>query len=181
MKEVYVIGHKNPDTDSICSAICYARFKNSVTGTNDYVPKRAGHLNEETQFVLSKCGVKAPMYIKDVRPQVKDIDIRKIDGIDENYSVRNAWKLMKELDVVTLPILEENRLKGLVTIGDVAKSYFEMYDSDILSVAHTSLRNIVDTLSGEIVTGDPDKIFEKGKKAYFIVSSYFSGKICRHS
>ena len=70
---------------------------------------------------------------------------------------------MKELDVVTLPILEENRLKGLVTIGDVAKSYFEMYDSDILSVAHTSLRNIVDTLSGEIVTGDPDKIFEKGK------------------
>lgn len=163
MKEVYVIGHKNPDTDSICSAICYARFKNSVTGTNDYVPKRAGHLNEETQFVLSKCGVKAPMYIKDVRPQVKDIDIRKIDGIDENYSVRNAWKLMKELDVVTLPILEENRLKGLVTIGDVAKSYFEMYDSDILSVAHTSLRNIVDTLSGEIVTGDPDKIFEKGK------------------
>ena len=88
---------------------------------------------------------------------------------------------MKELDVVTLPILEENRLKGLVTIGDVAKSYFEMYDSDILSVAHTSLRNIVDTLSGEIVTGDPDKIFEKGKKAYFIVSSYFSGKICRHS
>lgn len=163
MKEVYVIGHKNPDTDSICSAICYARFKNIVTGTRDYVPKRAGHLNEETQYVLSKCNVKAPAYIKDVRPQVKDIDIRKIEGIDENYSVRNAWKLMKELDVVTLPILEDDRLKGLVTIGDVAKSYFEMYDSDILSVSHTSLKNIVDTLNGEIVTGDEDKIFDKGK------------------
>lgn len=163
MKEVYVIGHKNPDTDSICSAICYARFKNMVTGTKDYVPKRAGHLNEETQFVLSKCNVKAPDYIKDVRPQVKDIDIRKIDGIDENYSVRNAWKLMKELDVVTLPILEGNRLKGLVTIGDVAKSYFEMYDSDILSVSHTSLKNIVDTLNADIITGNPDKCFNKGK------------------
>lgn len=163
MKEVYVIGHKNPDTDSICSAICYARFKNIVTGTRDYVPKRAGHLNEETQYVLSKCNVKAPTYIKDVRPQVKDIDIRKIEGIDENYSVRNAWKLMKELDVVTLPILEDDRLKGLVTIGDVAKSYFEMYDSDILSVSHTSLKNIVDTLNGEIITGDEDKIFNKGK------------------
>lgn len=163
MKEVYVIGHKNPDTDSICSAICYARFKNMVTGTKDYVPKRAGHLNEETQFVLSKCNVKAPDYIKDVRPQVKDIDIRKIDGIDENYSVRNAWKLMKELDVVTLPILEGNRLKGLVTIGDVAKSYFEMYDSDILSVSHTSLKNIVDTLNADIITGDHDKCFNKGK------------------
>lgn len=163
MKEIYVIGHKNPDTDSICSAICYARLKNIVTGTNDYVPKRAGHMNEETQLVLSKCDVKAPGYIKDVRPQVRDIDIRKIDGIDEDYSVRNAWKLMKELDVVTLPILEDNHLKGLVTIGDVAKSYFEMYDSDILSVAHTSLKNIVDTLNAEIITGDPDKCFDKGK------------------
>ena len=163
MKEIYVIGHKNPDTDSICSAICYARLKNIVTGTNDYVPKRAGHMNEETQFVLSRCNVKAPGYIKDVRPQVRDIDIRKIDGIDEDYSVRNAWKLMKELDVVTLPILEDNHLKGLVTIGDVAKSYFEMYDSDILSVAHTSLKNIVDTLNAEIITGDPDKCFDKGK------------------
>ena len=111
MKEIYVIGHKNPDTDSICSAICYARLKNIVTGTNDYVPKRAGHMNEETQFVLSRCNVKAPGYIKDVRPQVRDIDIRKIEGIDEDYSVRNAWKLMKELDVVTLPILEETILR----------------------------------------------------------------------
>lgn len=163
MKDVYVIGHKNPDTDSICSAICYAQFKNRLMGTQDYVPKRAGHLNEETQFVLSKCGVKAPDYIKDVRPQVKDIDIRKISGIDEDYSVRNAWKLMKELGVETLPILEEDKLKGLVTIGDVAKSYFEMYDSDILSVSGTSLKNIVETLKADIITGDANKYFHKGK------------------
>ena len=156
MREVYVIGHKNPDTDSVCSAICYSRLKNLITGSEDYIPKRAGHLNEETQYVLEKCGVKPPAYIKDVRPQVRDIDVRKI-------SVRNAWKLMKERGVETLPIIEDDKLKGLVTISDVAKSYFEMYDSDILSVSGTSLSNIVDTLKGEVITGDIDKHFNKGK------------------
>ena len=148
MREVYVIGHKNPDTDSVCSAICYSRLKNLITGSEDYIPKRAGHLNEETQYVLEKCGVKPPAYIKDVRPQVRDIDVRKISGISEALSVRNAWKLMKERGVETLPIIEDDKLKGLVTISDVAKSYFEMYDSDILSVSGTSLSNIVDTLKG---------------------------------
>ena len=163
MREVYVIGHKNPDTDSVCSAICYSRLKNLITGSDDYIPKRAGHLNEETQYVLEKCGVKPPAYIKDVRPQVRDIDVRKISGISEDLSVRNAWKLMKERGVETLPIIEDDKLKGLVTISDVAKSYFEMYDSDILSVSGTSLSNIVDTLKGEVITGDIDKHFNKGK------------------
>ena len=163
MREVYVIGHKNPDTDSVCSAICYSRLKNLITGSEDYIPKRAGHLNEETQYVLEKCGVKPPAYIKDVRPQVRDIDVRKISGISEDLSVRNAWKLMKERGVETLPIIEDDKLKGLVTISDVAKSYFEMYDSDILSVSGTSLSNIVDTLKGEVITGDIDKHFNKGK------------------
>ena len=156
MREVYVIGHKNP-------AICYSRLKNLITGSEDYIPKRAGHLNEETQYVLEKCGVKPPAYIKDVRPQVRDIDVRKISGISEALSVRNAWKLMKERGVETLPIIEDDKLKGLVTISDVAKSYFEMYDSDILSVSSTSLSNIVDTLKGEVITGDIDKHFNKGK------------------
>ena len=163
MREVYVIGHKNPDTDSVCSAICYSRLKNLITGSDDYIPKRAGHLNEETQYVLEKCGVKPPAYIKDVRPQVRDIDVRKISGISEDLSVRNAWKLMKERGVETLPIIEDDKQKGLVTISDVAKSYFEMYDSDILSVSGTSLSNIVDTLKGEVITGDIDKHFNKGK------------------
>ena len=162
MREVYVIGHKNPDTDSVCSAICYSRLKNLITGSEDYIPKRAGHLNEETQYVLEKCGVKPPAYIKDVRPQVRDIDVRKISGISEDLSVRNPWKLMKERGVQTLPIIEDDNLKGLHTISDLAKTYFEMYDSDILSVSGTSLSNIVDTLKGEVITGDIDKHFNKG-------------------
>ncbi len=103
-KEIMVIGHKNPDTDSICSAICYADLKNKITGTDNYVPKRAGHLNEETHFVLNRFGVEAPEYIKDVRPQVMNIEIRHTEGINREISVRNAWKLMDSLNVVTLPI-----------------------------------------------------------------------------
>lgn len=161
-KPVYVIGHKNPDTDSVCSAICYARLKTAVTG-NEYIAKRAGHLNEETQYVMNRIGLEPPQYIKDVRPQVKDIDIRRIQGVSDELSVRNAWKLMKKLDVVTLPVTSGAKLKGLVTIGDVARSYFEIFDSNILSTAKTSFKNIVETLDGTVVTGDVNAVYEKGK------------------
>ena len=112
-KEIMVIGHKNPDTDSICSAICYADLKNKITGTDNYVPKRAGHLNEETHFVLNRFGVEAPEYIKDVRPQVMNIEIRHTEGINSEISVRNAWKLMDSLNVVTLPIQKAENLQAL--------------------------------------------------------------------
>ncbi|MDO5402069.1 MAG: putative manganese-dependent inorganic diphosphatase [Eubacteriales bacterium] len=161
-KPVFVIGHKNPDTDSVCSAICYARLKSEITG-NEYIAKRAGHLNEETQYVMNRSGVNPPQYIKDVRPQVKDIEIRRTQGVSDELSVRNAWKLMKSLDVVTLPITDKTKLKGLVTIGDVARSYFEIFDSNILSTAKTSFKNIVETLEGTVITGNKDEIYENGK------------------
>jgi len=162
-KDVMVIGHKNPDTDSVCSAICYANLKNKITGTHDYIAKRAGHLNEETHFVLNRFGVEAPEYIKDVRPQVLNIEIRETEGIDRNLSVRNAWKLMDTLNIVTLPITEGKRLTGLVSIDDIAKSYFESFDNKVLSTAHTSFSNIVETLEGRVITGDISEIFDSGK------------------
>lgn len=162
-KDVMVIGHKNPDTDSVCSAICYANLKNKITGTHDYIAKRAGHLNEETHFVLNRFGVEAPEYIKDVRPQVLNIEIRETKGIDRELSVRNAWKLMDTLNIVTLPITEGKRLTGLVSIDDIAKSYFESFDNKVLSTAHTSFSNIVETLEGRVVTGDISEIFDRGK------------------
>lgn len=159
---VLVIGHKNPDTDSVCSAICYARLKRKLTGGN-YIAKRAGHLNEETQYVMEKLGIHPPQYIKDVRPQVKDIEIRRTKGVSKDISVKTAWTLMKEHNVVTLPIAEENTLEGLITIGDIAKSYFEVYDSTILSTAKTRYQNIVDTLDGTVVTGNTEAVFDRGK------------------
>lgn len=139
------------------------KLKNKITGTDNYVPKRAGHINEETHFVLNRFGVKAPEYIKDVRPQVMNIEIRQTPGIDKNLSVRNAWKLMDTLNIVTLPITEGRELTGLVSIDDIAKSYFESFDNRVLSNAKTSFANIVETLEGRVITGDASEIFDKGK------------------
>ena len=161
-KTIIVIGHKNPDTDSICSAICYADLKSKITNET-YVAKRAGHLNEETQYVLKKYNIPVPEYIKDLRPQVSDIDIRRTEGVSKDISVKDAWTKMKELNVVTLPITYKKRLIGLITIGDIAKSYFEVYDSTILSTAKTRFQNIVDTLNGTVITGDINEVFTKGK------------------
>lgn len=159
---VFVIGHKNPDTDSVCSAICYAQLKEKLTGQK-YTAKRAGHLNEETQYVMDKLGICPPAYIKDVRPQVRDIQIRKTKGVSKEISVKTAWTLMKEHNVVTLPVTQENELEGLITIGDIAKSYFEVYDSTVLATAKTRYQNIVDTLDGTVVAGDTETVFDSGK------------------
>ena len=159
---VLVIGHKNPDTDSVCSALAYARLKTQITG-EEYIAKRAGHLNEETQYVLDKFGVKAPEYLKDVSTQVKDIEIRETKGVSGDISIKDAWALMKEQNVVTLPVVEKEKLIGLITISDIAKSYMEVYDSDVLSAAKTGYKNIVAALEGSVEVGDENECFDSGK------------------
>lgn len=161
-KKIYVIGHKNPDTDSICSAIAYARLKSLVTG-EDYVARRAGQINAETQFVLERFKVTVPEYLADVGTQVKDIEIRETEGVSKYISLKKAWTLMREQKVVTLPITENNKLEGLITIGDITTSYMEVYDSKILSTAKTSYANILETLDGELIVGDVSTKFTKGK------------------
>lgn len=162
-RPVFVIGHKNPDTDSICSAIAYANLKKKITG-EEYVARRAGHLNEETQYILERFKVEAPEYIKDVGTQVKDIEIRETEGVSENISLKEAWTLMKENNVVTLPITtKERNLIGLITIGDIATSYMDMYDSSILATANTKYQNIIETLDATLIIGDAEAYFNKGK------------------
>ncbi|MGN0298201.1 MAG: putative manganese-dependent inorganic diphosphatase [Lachnospiraceae bacterium] len=159
---ILIVGHKNPDTDSICSAIAYADLKNKI-GEGHYEARRAGKISDETQFVLNYFGVEAPELLEDIRPQVKDIDYRKTKGVSRTISLKKAWALMKELNVVTLPITRNKRLEGLITIGDIANTYMEVYDSTILSAAHTRYSNIVETLEGSIVVGDEKEYFCKGK------------------
>ena len=130
-KKIYVVGHKNPDTDSICSAISYAYLKNQIDDKR-YVPKRAGQLNEETQFVLQYFEVEVPDYINDIGTRVKDIEIRETEGISREISLKRAWHLMKELNVVTLPVTKNTRLEGLITTEDIAEAYMDVYDSKIL-------------------------------------------------
>ena len=162
-KKVWVVGHKNPDTDSICAAIAYANLKNQADG-NRYEAKRAGELNEETKYVLDTFGVKSPGLITDVGAQIKDIEIRKTPGVSGKISLKRAWEMMKEQNVVTLPVTDkENNLEGLIITGDIATSYMDVYDNSILSRAKTQYQNIVDTLDGTMLCGNEHAYFMKGK------------------
>ena len=161
-KKIYVIGHKNPDTDSICSAIAYANLKRQVTGEK-YVAKRAGDLNGETAFILDRFGVEVPGFLDNVHLQVKDMDIRQIEGVMGQVSIKDAWARMKEEKVKTLPITRNDQLEGLITIGDIATSYMDVYDSNILATARTQYRNIVNTLDGTLITGNEHGYFLNGK------------------
>ena len=163
LKKTLVLGHRNPDTDSICSAICYAGFKHQLTGEN-YEPCRAGNVNPETQYELDYFKLKAPRLVENVKTQVKDIEIRKTKGVSRGISLKNAWGLMQENNVVTLPcVTEEGLLEGVITIGDITKSYMNLYDSSIISKACTKYANILDTLEGSMVVGDSEAYFDRGK------------------
>ncbi len=162
-KDIWVVGHKNPDTDSICSAIAYANFKN-LTSEGNYIPKKAGEINNETAFVLDYFGVDVPETAYSVGTQIKDVDIRHNKGIDSHMSLKKAWEMMSELDVVTLPIIDANdRVEGIIVNGDIAYSYMNVIDNRVLSRARTQYKNIIETLNGNMVCGNEHAYFVKGK------------------
>ena len=162
MNPVFVIGHRNPDTDSICSAICYAHLKRRLTG-GEYIACRAGHVNAETKFVLERFGVEPPRYIKSFEPRLSDVQYREVPGISEELSLHRAWDYMNENDIQTLAVVDEDRrLKGLLTLGDIARFYIEDQDANALAEAKTSYRNLVDVLDGTLEVGDIDQRFEQG-------------------
>ncbi len=162
-RKTLVIGHRNPDTDSICSAICYANLKQAATG-GVYEHGRAGNVNSETRFVLDYFGVQEPELVKTVRTQVKDIEIRETPGVRRDISLKKAWNLMQEANVVTLAAVTDGGvLEGLITVGDITKSYMNVYDSSILSKAVTQYSNIVETLEADMVIGDEKEYFKNGK------------------
>ncbi len=161
-RKVLVIGHKNPDTDSICSAIAYANLKNQLS-KDVHIPKRAGDINDETKYALEKFHVETPGYIQDVGTQVRDIEIRKTEGVQNNISLKKAWSLMKDLKVATLPITSQKRLEGLISVKDIATANMDIYDNRILATAKTSYKNIIETLNGTMIVGDENDMVEDGK------------------
>lgn len=164
-RPIYVVGHKNPDTDSICSAIAYANLKNILKSEDEpnYVAGRAGAMNPETEFVLKRFGAEAPVYISHVMTQVRDMEIRETKGVSGSLSLKRAWEMMNEQAVMTLPITEEDKLQGLITISDIATAYMDVYDNKILSKAGTSYKNILDTLEGTMLIGDETAYFTEGE------------------
>ena len=163
-EKIYVIGHKNPDTDSICSAIAYCDIKNRTSQHQKFIPKRAGQINEETEYVLSRFGVQPPGYLSNIGTQVKDMDIRMSPDADKGMSLKAAWDIMQENSIVSLPIRDkEGALEGLITIGDIAKTYMDTTDSYLLSRARTQYQKIAETIDGEVIEGNPHGYFIKGR------------------
>ena len=163
-ERIFVIGHKNPDTDSICSAIAYADIKNRTSQKVKYIPKRAGQINEETEYVLNRFGVHPPGYLSNIGTQVKDMDIRLSPEANKSMSLKNAWDLMQENSIVSLPIREKDgTLEGLITIGDIAKTYMDTTDSYLLSRARTQYQRIAETIGGKVIEGNAHGYFIQGK------------------
>lgn len=161
--KITVIGHKNPDTDSICSAIAYAELKNKIDPDNTYIARRAGQLNNETKFVLQRFGAKIPEYVTDIGTQVSDIKIRNVAGVSRMLSLKHAWEKMKDANAVSLPVTDGKKLEGLITIKDIVTSYMDVFDSQILARAETPYENLLDTLEGTMVVGDPEGIIREGE------------------
>jgi len=158
MKEtVYIIGHKNPDSDSICAALAYAEYKNA-TGDINAIPVRLGEMNRETKFILEYFGVEPPTVLETVRISVEDLDFDKIAPVSPDISLRKALELMKKNNLNCLPVIDENeQLSGIVTVSDIIGAYIDVWDNGILGKSGTTIDNIKDTLAAEIIT-IPEKI-----------------------
>ena len=160
--KVVVIGHRNPDTDSICSAIAYAELKNK-TSSLVCEPRRAGRMNQETEFVLKKFGVTPPRMCTDVNPKIRDVDFREMPGINGNTSLRKAWEIMRDKQIDTLPITDAgNELLGLITVKDIATANMDVFDTEVLAKSRTSYKNILETLGGTMVVGDENAVCTTG-------------------
>lgn len=162
-RTIGVIGHLNPDTDSICSAICYANLKNE-TCPETYTPFRAGEVNPETEYVLRRFQAPAPQLCPDVSAQVQDIDIRPMAGTDGLTTMRKAWEIMRDQNISTLPITDDqNNLLGIITLKNLAMANMDIASTRFLSDACTPYQNILEALGGTLITGDPNGCVESGK------------------
>ena len=150
MKEtVYITGHKNPDSDSICAALAYAEYKNG-NGDVNAIPVRLGPINRETKFILDYFGLEAPMLLETVRLSVEDLDFDKIAPVSPDISLRMALELMKKNNLNSLPVIDENeQLCGIVTISDIISSYIDVWDNGFLGNSGNNIDNIIDTLSAK--------------------------------
>ena len=158
VQKVVVIGHKNPDTDSICSAIAYAELKNK---TSDLVceARRAGRLNQESDYVLRRFGVPAPRMCTDVNPKIRNVEYRHIDGISRYTSMREAWTIMRDQQIDTLAVINDaQELEGLITVKGIAMANMDVFDTTVLAKSRTTYRNILSTLNGTMLVGSADDV-----------------------
>ena len=149
--KVYVVGHKNPDTDSICSAIAYSYLLNA---TNKYnaVPVRLGEVNRETEYVLKRFGVEHPVLLKTVKQKVEDLNYDKVTVFSKDLTLKTAWFLLKQQNLKSAPILDEHgQLLGLLSTSNIIEGYMDQWDSEVLKKAKTPVENVIDTLEANVI------------------------------
>lgn len=157
-KQVFIIGHKNPDSDSICSAIGYAYLKNALDKKYLYVPARAGDLNSETGFVLEKFGIESPMEIESLAATVSDMKFKKPIVASPNDSIRDVASLMKERNIRTVPVVDSSKkLLGLVGLKDIAEYYIDNLGRKNLTTTPIDLNILINTLNGKVIA-NPKRI-----------------------
>ena len=157
MSEILVIGHRNPDTDAICSAIGYAEFKRR-TGMTEAVAARCGDTNDRIDFVLNSFGVPAPKFVADVSPKISDVMQRKILSVRPDSTAAEALRLMDEKNLRILPVMDaEQKCRGLLSLFKLSKFLFpavsrhpgQQNSREVLS----SLSSLARTLDGKLVVG----------------------------
>lgn len=159
---VYITGHRNPDTDSICSVIAYAELKRRLGICA--LPMRLGDLNRETEFVLNYFSVEVPEYLHTVKTQISDLDIDVTNPVSPDISIKTAWTIMKKNNVKTLPVVDENeKLLGIVTLSDITNKYMDALDNNTIAASKTTLRNIVETLNAKLICGSQEEFNTTGK------------------
>lgn len=155
MDPIYVFGHRNPDTDSVVSAMAYAALNNSL-GNSEYVAARLGHLNDETAFLLERFGFEPPLYMTTVRTQVRDIEFDRPPTLSSGVAVSRAWDVLREnVGLSAVPVTDEQgKLYGMVTAGGIA-------EKDMDSVQHPAIDavpvfNLLSALEGLIINDESD-------------------------
>jgi manganese-dependent inorganic pyrophosphatase len=160
--KIYIIGHKNPDSDSICSAIAYSDYKRK-NGYNTY-PARLGEISRETEFILSYFGVEIPSLLETVKTQVSDLNIDPAIPITSDSTIQKAWVRMKQNNVKTLPVVdEENHLRGLIGVSAIANRYLDAFETNVLGKVNTTLANLAETINGKVICGIEEDLTESGK------------------
>ena len=156
MEQIYVTGHRNPDTDSVVSAMAYAALRNAL-GERQYVAARLGHISDETRLILDKFGFEPPQLIKNMRTQVQDLDYDVPPILHEAVTVGRAWTAMEEDHHITaIPITDdEGHLRGMMTSGDIAS--YDMRSAGDPALVDVPLFNILSVLEGQLL-GETEEV-----------------------
>ena len=160
---VFVTGHKNPDSDSICSAIAYSDYLFKI-GRYNAVPVRLGEINIETEYILKKFNVEKPVILKTVKQMVEDLDYDKVTVFSNELTLKTAWYLMKQQNLKSAPVSDDhNMLLGLLSTSNIIEGYMDEWDSQILKDANTPIENVIDTLDANVLYLDKNLRTIKGE------------------